>query len=83
MNGEINPVTVQTGYLLRTKGNIRVDGNTRKLVVQAVHMMLEGDYISNSDNAGPHTSRLIFIGRNLDADALRAGFVACRATVAA
>jgi G3E family GTPase len=76
-------LAVHGANILRTKGIIWVDGNNRKLVVQAVHKLLEGDYISKWDHPGPRTSRLIFIGRNLDADALRAGFLNCRATVAA
>ena len=66
--------------LLRTKGILSVQGEDRKLVLQAVNMMLEGDFI------GPwgdevRTSRLVFIGRNLETADLAAGFRRCRAGV--
>ncbi len=66
--------------ILRAKGIIDVTGEDRKLVFQAVHMVLEGD-LQRAWKAGePRSSRLVFIGRNLDAAALKAGFEACAAT---
>lgn len=63
--------------ILRTKGLIRIAGEDRPLAVQAVHMLLEGDYLD--DRAAPRESRLVFIGRDLDTEALAAGFAACAA----
>lgn len=65
--------------ILRTKGIIWAEGSERKLVVQAVQMLIEGDFIAPWNEAEPHRSRLVFIGRNLDAVALQQGFLACRA----
>ncbi len=65
--------------ILRAKGIIDVAGEDRRLVFQAVHMILEGDLQSPW---GPHErrwSRAVFIGRDLDEAALRAGFEACAA----
>ncbi len=61
--------------ILRTKGVLRVAGDPRPLVVQAVHMMLEGDFLDG--RATPEESRIVFIGRHLDEPALRAGFAGC------
>ena len=68
--------------ILRTKGILSVAGDDRKLALQAVNMMLEGDFI------GPwgkdqRISRLVFIGRNLDRGKLLTAFNNCRAAVAA
>ena len=63
--------------ILRTKGILSVAGEDRKLAVQAVNMMLEGDYIGDwGDEA--RRSRLVFIGRRLDRAALEAAFDRCR-----
>lgn len=63
--------------MLRIKGIVDT-GDSRRLVIQAVHMLLEGDY-ANAWPAGPRQSRLVFIGRNLDPAALQRGVDACAA----
>jgi G3E family GTPase len=69
----------QGSYILRTKGILSIANEDRKLVLQAVNMLLEGDYVGAwSDEA--RLSRLVFIGRNLNRDELSAGFQACRQT---
>lgn len=68
--------------ILRTKGILSVAGDDRKLAVQAVNMMLEGDYVGEW-GAEERSSRLVFIGRNLNRDALEAGFRNCRQDAAA
>lgn len=65
------------GDILRTKGVLSVAGEDRKLVLQAVNMMLEGDYVGLWQD-GTRRSRLVFIGRNLTPDALNSGFQRCR-----
>lgn len=66
------------GYdILRTKGILAVPGEDRKLVVQAVNMMLEGGY-AGSWAGEERLSHLVFIGRNLDETSLKAGFETCR-----
>jgi G3E family GTPase len=64
--------------ILRMKGVLSVAGEPRRVVVQSVNMLYEGDY-GRPWSAEPRASRLVFIGRGLDADELRAGFAACRA----
>jgi G3E family GTPase len=66
--------------ILRAKGIIEIEGEDRRLVFQAVHMMLEGDYQRAWGAGEQRLSQLVFIGRNLDSEALQAGFDACAAT---
>ena len=65
--------------ILRAKGIMDVAGDDRRLVFQAVHMILEGDFQRPWKADEARYSRLVFIGRNLDEAALRAGFEACAA----
>jgi G3E family GTPase len=65
--------------ILRAKGILDIKGEDRRLVFQAVHMMLEGELQRPWRDGEARESRLVFIGRNLDAGALRSGFEACAA----
>lgn len=62
--------------VLRLKGILSITGENRRLVLQGVHTLLEGDYLSDWPD-GPRPSRLVLIGRNLDAHALQHSFDAC------
>jgi G3E family GTPase len=63
--------------ILRAKGILDVAGEDRRLVFQAVHMILEGDFQGPWKSGADRYSRLVFIGRNLDEASLRAGFEGC------
>jgi G3E family GTPase len=65
--------------ILRAKGIIDVKGEARRLVFQAVHMIMEGDFQRDWKDGESRYSRLVFIGRDLDEAALRAGFESCTA----
>ena len=65
--------------ILRAKGIIDVQGEDRRLVFQAVHMILEGDLQRPWGPYERRWSRAVFIGRELDEAQLRAGFEACAA----
>ena len=65
--------------ILRAKGIIDVQGEDRRLVFQAVHMILEGDLQREWGSSERRWSRAVFIGRDLDEAALKAGFEACAA----
>ena len=65
--------------ILRAKGIIDVQGEDRRLVFQAVHMILEGDLQKPWGDKERRWSRAVFIGRDLDEAALKAGFEACAA----
>ena len=68
--------------ILRTKGVLSILGDDRKLVLQAVNMMLEGDYLGVW-TGDLRISRLIFIGRNINFEDLDRGFQGCQSRVAA
>jgi len=65
--------------ILRAKGIIDVAGEDRRLVFQAVHMILEGDLQKPWGTIERRWSRAVFIGRDLDEAELKAGFEACAA----
>lgn len=76
----LNDVLASQGPdILRAKGIIDVAGDERRLVFQAVHMILEGDFQRPWNATDERHSRLVFIGRDLDEAKLRAGFEACAA----
>jgi G3E family GTPase len=70
-------VAGQGANILRAKGIVDVDGEPRRMVFQAVHMLLEGELNRPWKTDEPRLSRLVFIGRRLDAQALQAGLDAC------
>jgi G3E family GTPase len=63
--------------ILRAKGILNVAGEDKRLVFQAVHMILEGELQQPWREGENRVSRAVFIGRHLDEAALRAGFEAC------
>ena len=63
--------------ILRAKGILNVAGEDRRLVFQAVHMILEGDFQGQWKAGEDRSSRMVFIGRNLDETLLKLGFSAC------
>lgn len=62
--------------IYRMKGVLSIDGFAEKYVFQGVHMLFTGQLGQPWDNDA-RTNQLIFIGRNLDRDALTAEFQAC------
>ncbi|HEX8568322.1 MAG TPA: GTP-binding protein [Caulobacteraceae bacterium] len=65
--------------ILRAKGILDVAGEDKRLVFQAVHMILEGELQRPWRPDERRYSRMVFIGRNLDEAELKAGFGACAA----
>ncbi len=63
--------------ILRAKGILDVKGESRRLVFQAVHMILEGDFQRDWKDGEHRYSRMVFIGRDLDEAMLKAGFEGC------
>jgi len=65
--------------ILRMKGILSFKDDHDRFVVQAVHMLIEGDHQRPWKNDEPRVSRLVFIGRNLPKDVIEDGFMKCRA----
>jgi G3E family GTPase len=63
--------------ILRSKGILHLAGEDRRFVIQGVHMLMDSSLLGPWPE-GPRQSKLVFIGRNLDAMDLREGFEACR-----
>ena len=76
----INDVVQRDGPdILRSKGILAFTDEPKRFVYQGVHMILDGDLQRDWREGEKRTSRIVFIGRNLKQDALRAGFMACKA----
>lgn len=65
--------------ILRSKGVLAVEGAEQRFVFQAVHMIADSTWGQPWRAGEKRGSKLVFIGRKLDADALKAGFEACKA----
>ena len=63
--------------LFRMKGIIQLQGEERRYVFQSVHMLLDGDFDRPWKPAERRRTEFVIIGRDLDSEALRAGFLAC------
>ena len=76
----LNQITQERGPdILRLKGIIAFPDEPKRFVVQGVHMLLEGDTQRDWRDGEQRTSRLVFIGRNLDRAELESAFEACAA----
>ncbi|KQT66184.1 MULTISPECIES: CobW family GTP-binding protein [unclassified Aureimonas] len=74
----IQTLTQEQGpKILRLKGIIAFAGDDDRYVVQGVHMIVEGDHQRPWREGEARESRLVFIGRDLDAAALKTEFEAC------
>jgi hypothetical protein len=76
----INQVTqIQGPNILRMKGILAFKDDPQRYVIQGVHMIVEGDHQRDWKSDEPRESRLVFIGRDLNWDVLKANFKACAA----
>ncbi|HZP19887.1 MAG TPA: GTP-binding protein [Bauldia sp.] len=74
----IEKVTQEQGPdILRLKGILSMKDDDLRYVIQGVHMIIEGNHQRAWKEGEKRESRLVFIGRRLDAEALKAGFEAC------
>jgi G3E family GTPase len=81
INRWLNELVAAIGRdLLRMKGILHIAGQNRRFVFHGVHMTLDGRPGRPWKPADERINKLVFIGRNLDEAALRAGFYACRAS---
>jgi G3E family GTPase len=65
--------------ILRTKGILSYKNEDRRFAFQAVHMIADGDFVAPWKPTDTRTSRLVFIGRDLNRPQLRRGFESCAA----
>jgi G3E family GTPase len=69
----------QGANILRTKGILSYKNEDRRFAFQAVHMIADGDFVAAWKPAETRTSRIVFIGRDLNRPQLRRGFESCAA----
>ena len=70
-------VQVKGADIFRMKGILDVDNEPRRFVCQGVHMTLDGRPGKPWQANEVRQNELVFIGRNLDENSLRDGFVSC------
>ena len=76
----INALTQKEGpNILRCKGIVAFTGDPKRFVFQGVHMMLDGEPQREWKNGEKRESKVVFIGRDLNEDKIREGFLACAA----
>jgi G3E family GTPase len=80
-NRWMNQLVQQSGArLMRSKGVLNLRGEARQFHFHSVHMLLDARPGRGWRPGEPRRSRLVFIGRNLDVDSLRDGFLGCVAS---
>ena len=62
--------------IFRMKGFISLAGESRRFVFQGVHMLVDGQP-DREWGDDPRRNQLVFIGRNLDEQGMREGFISC------
>jgi len=78
LTGWLNDLVAGNGRdILRGKGIFDLRDEERRLVFQSVHMLVEADFQRRWRPQEPRYSKLVFIGRNLDKQALQSGLAAC------
>jgi len=65
--------------ILRLKGILSFKDDPQRFVIQGVHMVLDGDHQRDWKPDEERVSRLVLIGRDLDAAKIEQGFLACAA----
>jgi G3E family GTPase len=73
-----NLTQVQGPDILRCKGIVAFPNEPKRFVFQGVHMILDGDVQGDWGVDEKRVSRVVFIGRKLDEEAIREGFEGCR-----
>eukprot|EP00040_Diaphanoeca_grandis_P026604 m.149376 g.149376 ORF g.149376 m.149376 type:complete len:421 (-) comp30653_c0_seq4:339-1601(-) len=68
------PDTKTKREILRMKGMLSIKGNPKRAIVQAVYEMYDLGFTTEWEKDEPRINRLVFIGRNLQADKLIASF---------
>merc|ERR1711976_609277 len=69
--------TGQTMEIFRMKGVGSVKGESRRMLMQAVHELFDRQYTTPWQDGETQTNRMVFIGRNLDKEVLLREFSKC------
>ena len=64
--------------ILRSKGILDFDGLDERYVFQGVHMLMDGSPMGEWPKDKPKSSRVVFIGRDIENMGLKDGFEACK-----
>ena len=64
--------------ILRSKGILDFQGEEERYVFQGVHMLMDASPMGSWSDAKKRSSRIVFIGRNLDSMNLEEGFENCK-----
>ena len=64
--------------ILRSKGILNFTGTNERYVFQGVHMLMDASSMGTWPEGKDRSSRIVFIGRNLDDMKLEAGFQSCK-----
>ncbi len=67
------------GDIYRMKGVLAVKGSNKRLVFQGVHMLFDAKFDREWKSGESRQNTLVFIGRNLDREALTTAFKSCLA----
>jgi G3E family GTPase len=87
VDGEVDPekfmpwisnlTQVEGPNILRCKGIVAFPNEPKRFVFQGVHMILDGDVQGDWKPGERRDSKVVFIGRNLNENAIREGFLSC------
>ena len=64
--------------ILRSKGILDFEGLDERYVFQGVHMLMDGSPMGDWPKDKPKSSRVVFIGRDIENMVLKEGFEACK-----
>ena len=64
--------------ILRSKGILDFKGEEERYVFQGVHMLMDASPMGSWPKGKDRSSRIVFIGRNLDSMNLKEGFENCK-----
>merc|ERR1712137_667727 len=79
MNAWVSEILQNKGTdIYRMKGVLSISKQDRKFIYQAVHMIFDGKFDDQTWKEGElRENKLVFIGKNLNHDELKSGFMAC------
>ena len=72
-----NLTQVEGPNILRCKGIVAFPDEPKRFVFQGVHMILDGDVQGDWKPGQKRSSKVVFIGRDLNEKAIREEFLAC------